>query len=187
MPRFVQASDESPSFRQAFGSGAGELLTEELGAFACCHMGTRRDPHKLCHAAHPPLDGSDSDSRRGSASPTAEPRRGCCWACYFRARTAREVAESCACCGTRDRRVLGLQTLADGPATLCGNCGRIAGKRRMELHALRAEVFPVGDRRQQGRRAIERRTFTERRQEVDVAKLLNSDLRNQDRRNQHAP
>ena len=114
--------------------------------------------------------------------PTAEPRRGCCWACYFRARTAREVAESCACCGTRDRRVLGLQTLADGPTTLCGNCGRVAGKRKMLLDALRAEVFPTGDRRQQGRRAIERRTFTERRQEVDVAKLLNSDQREVGRR-----
>jgi hypothetical protein len=52
----------------------------------------------------------------------------------------------------------------------------------MLLDVLRAEVFPVGDRRQQGRRAIERRTFTERRQEVDVTKLLNSDQREVGRR-----
>lgn len=104
--------------------------------------------------------------------PTSEPRRGRCWGCYFREHRGREVDQACACCGTRDRRVLGLLTLADGRVTTCGNCARVAGKRKLELEQLRAEVFPPGDRRASDRRVGDRRDHADRRQRVEVEHLL---------------
>jgi hypothetical protein len=73
--------------------------------------------------------------------------------------------------------VLALATLAEGPTTLCGNCGRIAGKRRLGLGQLVAEAFPPGDRRQQDRRTGDRRDHGDRRQQVDVERLVDGDLR----------
>ena len=71
-------------------------------------------------------------------------------------------------CGIADRRLLRRHKLAEGWAVLCANHAAIAGRRVLSLDALRAEVFPDGDRRQEERRAAGRRAPVARRQRVDV-------------------
>ena len=119
------------------------------------------------------------------ARPTTEPRKGLCFACYQRQGRGHETALECACCGVKDRRVLRRHRLGEDWSTLCANCSAIAGKRPLTLEVLKAEVFPVGDRRSAGRRICDRRVPAERRHRVEIAGLLN-DLRNHDRRNHHA-
>lgn len=88
---------------------------------------------------------------------TTEPRKDRCGRCYQRAYHGRDRAAACACCDNPDPRVLVRKTLADGMVTLCGNCATTAGRRRLTLEELRAEVRPAGDRRGGDRRRGDRR------------------------------
>ena len=73
--------------------------------------------------------------------PTDEPRRGLCIACYLRQRRGSEftIDACCQVCSTADKRVLRWHRLAGGFAVLCANHAAIAGRRALELDALRAE------------------------------------------------
>lgn len=107
------------------------------------------------------------------ARPTAEPRRGMCFACYQRARRGHVASSACAVCATADRRVLRRHQLVDGWTVLCANHAAVAGRRSISLLELRAEVSPEGDRRAADRRREDRRSPAQpRRARVDVDRLL---------------
>lgn len=52
-----------------------------------------------------------------------------------------EPGSSCAACGLADMRVLRWLALLDGRVPACGNCGTLAGRRRLTLAELVAEVL----------------------------------------------
>jgi len=76
----------------------------------------------------------------------------------------RKIGLQCECCGLADVRMLTRKRL-DGEAwtTLCGNCGLLAGKRKMTLAELRELRFPAGDQRQRERRGVGLRRLIPRR------------------------
>lgn len=103
-------------------------------------------------------------------TPTNEPRRGLCPKCYQAAYNGREKGDACAACTHADPRALVRRRVAGAstPATLCGNCAAILGRRRVTLDELRAELRAAGDRRGLGRRrGYERRTDERRSREGD--------------------
>ena len=48
--------------------------------------------------------------------------------------------------------------------TVCGDCFVLRGRRDLSIEELRAEVYPPGDRRSEGRRRTDRRAPSERRE-----------------------
>jgi hypothetical protein len=48
----------------------------------------------------------------------------------------------CGACGLEDVRLLRWLALADGRVPACGNCATLAGRRRLTLDELTAEVLP---------------------------------------------
>ncbi len=89
--------------------------------------------------------------------PTTEPRKDLCPGCYLDDWHGREIAGACDACGKADVRVLGRRRIGGIAHTLCGDCDRILGRRRLTLDELRLEVRPPGDRRRADRRSDDRR------------------------------
>jgi hypothetical protein len=104
--------------------------------------------------------------------PTSTPRKGKCWACYFRDYRGHALSGPCSVCGEADRRVLRRHKLADVDTVLCANHAAIAGRRVLTAAELAAECFPAGDRRQTGRRSGDRRAVSARRERDGDAWLL---------------
>lgn len=93
-------------------------------------------------------------------------------------------------CAVADRRVLRRHRLAEGLVTLCANHAAVAGRRPLTVEQLRAECYPLGDRRGSSeRRSADRRVPGERRLRVDLAHLLGDqvELRLTSRRTTDAP
>jgi hypothetical protein len=122
--------------------------------------------------------------RRCSACPrkAAKLKKGLCPACYLRSHRGGATGKACAVCAVGDPRVLRRHKLALGFETLCANHSAIAGRRRITLGELRAECFPLGDRRRTDRRHADRRGGPERRTRTDVEKLLDGNARKGGRR-----
>jgi hypothetical protein len=100
--------------------------------------------------------------------PAPKPKKGLCAGCYLRGYRRHTLGSECRICGTRDQRVLRRHVLAASTSTLCANHSAIAGRRKITLTELRAEVYPEGDRRHAERRRSDRRGPRERRQPLSV-------------------
>jgi len=97
---------------------------------------------------------------------SANGRAGLCQRCYLAKYRGWEKGTECDCCGQADPRALVRKRLdRENWSTLCGNCATRAGRRKMTVDELHAELFPDGDRRQGDRRntAARRRLPVERR------------------------
>lgn len=129
----------------------------------------------MCHMIRFPCNGPTPC--RTCSRPTLEPRRGECFACYQRGRRGHVPEGVCVVCGATDRRMLRrtllLQPLGDARhETLCANHAAVVGRRTLSLEELRAELSAPGDRRQEDRRAGERRAPAPRRARADVRHLV---------------
>jgi hypothetical protein len=116
---------------------------------------------------------------------------GSCVGCRLRRHRGHETGPCCVVCARTDPRVLRRAKLREKGggelvATLCALCACIAGRRPLTVDELRREVFPEGDRRQADRRIGDRRTGRERRDEIDVARLLDADRRERSDRRANA-
>lgn len=95
-------------------------------------------------------------------------RRKMCCACYLREHRGHTVDGDCAVCGVSDVRMLRRHRLGeDGEemVSLCANHAAVAGRRKMTLRQLIAELSPGRDDRRnlESRRAGDRRKPAPRR------------------------
>jgi hypothetical protein len=110
------------------------------------------------HGKHRRREGAPAVSCTRCSRETDEPRKGLCPGCYQDDYHGRTLGPACEACDKGEARVLGRRSIGGIYRTLCGDCERILGRRRITIDALRMEVRPAPhDRRQGGRRTGDRR------------------------------
>jgi len=100
----------------------------------------------------------------GCRRPTDNIRKGLCVKCYLAQWRGASTGEACECCSKSDKRVLMRRKFGEDMRTVCGDCFVLRGRRDLSIEQLRAEVYPPGDRRSDGRRRQDRRAPLERRE-----------------------